>query len=113
MEGEAAYLVIGLGEVVQSQNVVQEGAELRREVLQHETVVVRFFKFAHLFLKAELKPEKEERLLASMMPRSYFVFDFPPWELADCELHQHVEQGPQVVMTTHFLEMGTRCGGFK
>lgn len=38
-----ADLVVGLGEVIQRQDVVQEGAELCRKVLEHETVVVRLF----------------------------------------------------------------------
>lgn len=40
-----------------------------------------------------------------MHPNSYFVFDFPPRKLTNCEFNQHVEQRPQVVVTTHFLEM--------
>lgn len=40
-----------------------------------------------------------------MHPSSYFVFDFPPRKLTNCEFNQHVEQRPQVVVTTHFLAM--------
>lgn len=40
-----------------------------------------------------------------MHPSSYFVFDLPPRKLTNCEFHQHVKQRPQVVVTTHFLEM--------
>lgn len=34
---------------------------------------------------------------------AYLVFDLSPWQLANHELHQHVEEGPQVVMPTHLL----------
>lgn len=44
-----------------------------------------------------------------MKRRPYFVFDFPPGQLANHELHQHVEEGPQVVVATHFLQ-DTRGG---
>lgn len=40
-----------------------------------------------------------------MHPSSYFVFDFPPRKLTNCEFNQHVEERPQVVVTTHFLQM--------
>lgn len=97
--------------------MIQEGAELWRKVFQHETMVVRFLKFAHLFLSAQLKMENKKRELASCHwdsrsgPSPYFVFDFPPWKLTNREFHQHVEQGPQVVMATHFLEMATHMTG--
>lgn len=34
---------------------------------------------------------------------TYFVLDLSPGQLAHHELHQHVEEGPEVVMATHFL----------
>ena len=39
---------------------------------------------------------------------AYFVLDLPPWQLTDQELHQHVEERPQVIVTTHFLQRRTR-----
>lgn len=43
MQKKGANLVVGLGEVIQSEDVVQEGAELCRKVLEHQAVVVRLF----------------------------------------------------------------------
>lgn len=60
MEHGGADLVVGLGEVVQSQDVVQEGAELRRKVLEHETVVVRLFQVSHLLLRTKRVAGKRE-----------------------------------------------------
>lgn len=34
---------------------------------------------------------------------TYFIFNFPPGQLTNHEFNQHVEEGPQVVMTAHFL----------
>lgn len=42
-KNQGANLVVGLGEVIQSKDVVQEGAELCRKVLEHQAVVVRLF----------------------------------------------------------------------
>lgn len=50
-------------------------------------------------------------LCTLVQPSPYFVLDFPPWKLTNREFHQHVEQGPQVVMTTHFLEMTIHMTG--
>ena len=38
----------------------------------------------------------------------YFVLDLPPRQLTDQKLHQHVEEGPKVVMTTHLLQTYVR-----
>lgn len=37
--------------------------------------------------------------------KTYLIFDLSPWQLSNSKLHQHVEQGPQVIMATHFLEI--------
>lgn len=62
----------------------------------------------------EVGVEKEvqtERCVTSSVaaPRKdwpYLVFDLPPGQLANHEFHEHVEEGPQVVVATHFLQMG-------
>lgn len=38
-----ADLIVRLSEVVQSQDMIQEGTELRGKVLEHETMVIRLF----------------------------------------------------------------------
>lgn len=42
--------------------------------------------------------------------RPHLVFDLPPGQLAHQELHQHVEERPQVVMATHLLHNHTTLG---
>lgn len=37
----------------------------------------------------------------------YFVLDLPPWQLTNQKLHQHVEERPQVIVTTHLLQIDT------
>lgn len=37
---------------------------------------------------------------------SYLVLDLPPRQLAHQELHQHIEERPQVVVAAHLLQGG-------
>ena len=48
---KTAYLIVGLSEVVQGQDVIQESGEIGGKVLQHEAVVVGLFEIPHLFLR--------------------------------------------------------------
>lgn len=74
--------VIRPGHVVEGLQVLEEGSELDGHVFEEGQVVILFLHGAHLLL----------------------VFDLAPRQLTRHELHQHVEQRPQVVMTTHLLQ---------
>lgn len=74
------HRIVRLVRVFQALDVVQELLQVGRQVFQQQPVVVLLLHEPNLLL----------------------VFHFPPGKLPVHELHQHVEQAPQVVVAAHF-----------
>lgn len=66
-----------------------------------------FSKKLHLAARGMIKSHDNKHAAAYHKHRgevSYLIFDLPPWKLTNRELHQHVKEGPQIIMSTHLLE---------
>lgn len=93
--------------------MVQEVTKLCGKVLEHKSIVICVFQIPYLFLRAERDKMRlvmethgvKYKYRASKHRGTYLVFDFPPRQLTDREFNQHVEEGPQVVMATHLLQI--------
>lgn len=98
--------------------MLQEQTELRREVLEHQAVVISVLQFPHVFLEtskhARTHTDAHTHVTFHHFTTSpcvvpggviaHFVLDLPPRQLTHQKLHQHVEEGPQVVVATHLLQ---------
>lgn len=105
------HLVVRLGEVVQAGDVLQEHSKLCRQVFEHQPMVVGLLQLPNMFLRGEHTHSSHP---SSLLPfsvcrgmTSYLVLDLPPRQLAHQELHQHVEERPQVVVAAHLLQGDT------
>lgn len=114
------HLVVRLSEVVKAGDVFQEHTELCRQVFEHQAMVVSVLQLPHMLLGVNKHTHKpvtfhhlqlpgQGRLVSGKGVITYFVLDLPPRQLTDQKLHQHVEERPQVVMTTHLLQNYTKA----
>lgn len=77
-------------------------------MFQHDAMIIRLLQLPHLLLMSkQVLNSTDFRIglkdLLSRMCSPHLVFDFPPRQLTNQELHQHVEQRPQVIVPAHFL----------
>lgn len=104
------HLVVRLGEVVQAGDVLQKHSKLCRQVFEHQPMVVGLLQLPNMFLGGKHTNSSHSNLLPFSVCRgiiSYLVLDLPPRQLAHQELHQHVEERPQVVVAAHLLQGDT------
>lgn len=84
--------------------------ELRGHVLQQHPVLIFLLDHPYLLLEArghrEMQPQPRipSPPPQTQLHRPHLVLDLSPGQLAHGKLHQHVEEGPQVIMATHLLE---------
>lgn len=107
-----SYLVIGFGEVIQAGDVFQEQSKLCWEVLEHQAVLISLLQFPHVLLGTHTHTRLSHSITACPSwdrVVTHFVLDLPPRQLTHQKLHQHVEEGPQVVVATHLLQNDTNA----
>lgn len=108
------HLVVRFSEVVQAGDVFQEQAKFCRQMFEHQAMVVSLLQLPHMLLGLSKRTHISVTFYHLHQPGqgcfisrkgviTYFVLDLPPRQLTDQKLHQHVEERPQVIMTTHFL----------
>lgn len=93
----------------------QEQTKLCWEVLEHQAVLISLLQFPHVLLatsKHSLTHSAHTTVAIHHFKTTccpwdrvitHFVLDLPPGQLTHQKLHQHVEEGPQVVVATHLL----------
>lgn len=80
---KSSHLVIRFVGIFEALDVVEELLKVGRQVFQQQSVVIFLFHQSHLF----------------------FVLHLPPGQLPIDELHQHVEQAPEIIVSTHFCKV--------
>jgi hypothetical protein len=76
------HLIVRLVRVLQTLDVIEELLQIGRQMFEQQPVIVLLLHQSHLFL----------------------VLDLAPRQLSVDELHQHVEQAPEVVVTSHLYQ---------